>query len=381
MRLEIARRIGLARHLYELGSSCLRGTNDVHLFAAVNLFQDAVEAFLLAVAEHVGASIDSRTDFDKYFVRINEKISPKELPFKAAMVRLNRLRINSKHYGIQPSRTECENLATSVRELFEEVSITILGANFATVSALDLIEAGEAKGALESARTALNEERFADCLVECRKAIYLEIEQKYNIRQFAGDVNFLGLLSAFSYAPYFARNKNYIETSVTNPTEFIVLDHTRVEQELLSNGVDIAQFWNIWRLTPRVYRKQSGEWIYQNDFALLDINAASQVAEYIFSATTDILLAISSCRKKMKWSRGNKYFARLRHKEVNVYAKADRKSKVVGQLPPDVREVDTDYYVQGLNGDGIYWKIRHGDPLINSIYGYVFEDDIDSSCE
>ena len=90
MDIETVRRISLARHLYQLGKSSLESPNDMYLFAAVNLLQDAVEAFLIAVADFVQAEIDQNTKFDKYFVLINEKISPKELPFKSRLIRLNR---------------------------------------------------------------------------------------------------------------------------------------------------------------------------------------------------------------------------------------------------------------------------------------------------
>jgi hypothetical protein len=82
MDIEVIRRICLARYLYEVASASLRSSNDVHLFAGVNLLQDAVEAFLLAVGEQVAAAIDSNTKFDKYFTEINAKIEPKNLPFR-----------------------------------------------------------------------------------------------------------------------------------------------------------------------------------------------------------------------------------------------------------------------------------------------------------
>jgi hypothetical protein len=89
MDIEVVRRICLARHLFELGKSSLNSSNDLYLFSAANLMQDAVEAFLLAVADFVDASIDYNTFFDKYFVLINKQIDPKELPFKNKLLRLN----------------------------------------------------------------------------------------------------------------------------------------------------------------------------------------------------------------------------------------------------------------------------------------------------
>jgi len=159
MDIEIVRRISLARHLYELAASSLRSSNDLHLFSAANLLQDAVEAFLLAIADHVGAAIDQNTKFDKYFVLINEKIAPKELPFKSRLLRLNRVRVDSKHYGIQPARDECGRLAVAAREFFDEASASLLGVSFSTISAIDLLEDGEAKQILLEAKASLEKGR------------------------------------------------------------------------------------------------------------------------------------------------------------------------------------------------------------------------------
>ena len=72
MDIEVVRRVCLARHLYRLSNDHLNSTNDIYLFSTVNLLQDAVESFLLALSDFVGASVDQRTTFDKYFVLINE---------------------------------------------------------------------------------------------------------------------------------------------------------------------------------------------------------------------------------------------------------------------------------------------------------------------
>ncbi len=116
MDIEIIRRICLSRHLFELGKSSLMTANDLHLFSAVNLLQDSVEAFMLAVADFVNAKVGFKTTFDQYFTLIDAKISPKELPFKSKLLRLNKIRVNSKHYGIMPSRSECEPLIVSIKE-------------------------------------------------------------------------------------------------------------------------------------------------------------------------------------------------------------------------------------------------------------------------
>lgn len=123
MDIEVIRRLTLARHLYGLAISYLKSSNDLYLFSAVNLMQDAVEAFLLAVSDHVNAKLSEKSTFDKYFLEINKSIHPKELPFKAKLLRLNRIRVDSKHYGIQPAKTECDRLSLATREFNESIKI------------------------------------------------------------------------------------------------------------------------------------------------------------------------------------------------------------------------------------------------------------------
>lgn len=181
MDIDIVRRLSLARYLFELGQSGLRSSNDLQLFAAANLLQDSVEAFLIAVAEYVGAEFDQNTKFDKYFVNIDAKIAPKELPFKVKLLRLNRIRIDAKHHGIQPARDECDRVAVSVREFFDEVSLSVFGVVFASVSAIDLLDDGEPKTLLLDAKAALEAGKPDECVISCRKALYLEVESSYDV--------------------------------------------------------------------------------------------------------------------------------------------------------------------------------------------------------
>lgn len=67
------------------------------------------------------------------------------------------MRVDAKHHGIQPARGECDRVAVSVREFFDEVSSSVLSVNFATVSAIDLLDEEEIKEALLQAKAAENE--------------------------------------------------------------------------------------------------------------------------------------------------------------------------------------------------------------------------------
>lgn len=246
--------------------------------------QDAVESFLIAVAGHVGANIDPHMAFDKYFVNIHDRTKPKEVPFKTKLLRLNRMRVDAKHHGIQPARDECDRVSVSVREFFEEASSSFLGVNFSTVSALDLLEEGEAKNLLLQAKADREAGDLNGCIIGCRKAIYVRIEHHYNIVHFKDTQPNQGglLIHAFSRAPFYTHNKDYIEEHITNPTEYIKLDHSEVDRDLLKQGVDPTAFWNIWRLTPAVFRNSDKDWIVKHDFDKLDEQLTADQADYIF---------------------------------------------------------------------------------------------------
>lgn len=374
MDLETVRRISLARHLFELARSSLRSSNDLHLFASANLMQDAVEAFLIAVGDKTGAQIDQTTKFDKYFVLINERIAPKELPFKTKLLRLNRIRIDSKHYGIQPARDECVRMETTVSEFFEETSTSVLDVNFWTLSTIDLLNDGEVKDLLFEAKAQREAGELVECMTTCRKAIFLSVEFPYSIHQYLeADSN--PFFFDFSHAPSYARNKSYIDKNVGNPTDYIVRDHDRIDQELLTLGVDTTAFWNIWRLTPEVYRKADKEWAIKHDFSKLADDVVKNKVDYVFSTTVDIVLAIHTSRSAIKLNDHARFYAELKRDNVNVYDKADTGSKIVGSIASGTTRIDTDYKVEGLKGDGPYWHIQHKEGGV-WLVGYIHEDDI-----
>src|SRR5689334_8951889 len=104
-------KLTLARHLFRIAEENLRSQRDLALFASVNLMQDSVEAFLLAISEYLNAGIDSSTTFERYFNKIDAKVDPKQLPFRVKLIALNKVRVSAKHHGVKPDRKELEGFA------------------------------------------------------------------------------------------------------------------------------------------------------------------------------------------------------------------------------------------------------------------------------
>jgi hypothetical protein len=379
MRKSIITKILLSRRLYQLSLENLNSDNELSLSIGVILLQDSVEIFLLAAAEHIDADVADNTNFNKYFDLINKKLYPKELPFRFRLNSLNKLRVNIKHYGLSPSKSETTGLIETVKEFFEEVSLQVFEKEFVTISLVDLINEGEAKDYLTAAENDFSNGEYVNVLTNCRKAIYVEIERDYDISPYIDESERKGFgLMLMGYkAPFYARNKKYIDENVKEPTDFIVYDHDRLDMDLLRSGMSRLDYWNVWRLTPSLYRKdKKSEWIVKEDFRKLDEEGIKDRAEYVLDSTINLILTKHIDLRRSKTPDYRKYVVNLKTEAAPIYEKADNKSNVIGTIPAGYKKVFVDSRVSALNGDGLFWHVSHFDDDLH-LYGYIDNDDIE----
>jgi hypothetical protein len=372
-------RLVLARHLFEQAQQGLRSGTDVGLHVFVNQAQDAVEAFVVSLADHLGASIPAKTEFDKYFVQI-EKVISRELPLKTRLLRLNKIRVSSKHEGILPPRGDCESLVTSVRDFFEQVSTEYLALDFATATPMELLTDGEAKSLLIEAANDFSAGRFKECMINCRKAIYVEIEGRYDVSPFRANApkpeGLRRLMGPFSLAPHYARNGNYIDKYVKNATDFIVLDHDRVDAELLKHGADPTSFSNVLRMTPEMWRDpQTKRWLVRMDRGVADRDDA----QYVLASTLEITLALHTKRRASRSGANSLAFlgvrAELVSNDARWYPKASRDSGAGERFRAGTKTVGVMYEIEGVS-DGARYAYVLGAGANGPVMGYVHESDI-----
>lgn len=208
----------LSRTLYHVAKDHARSTSGVSLSVACNLLQDSVESFLLALSEELNAGVGSNTTFDKYFDLLNVKTAPYELPFRQRLIALNKLRVNSKHYGLEPSRSEMEPIITTVWEFFDEVMRSRFGKAFATISLVDLLPDREVKLLLRSAEEAFQAEDYRSCLIMCRQALFVTFEYRYDSRPFSTKESSHTFAAMLSSVPHFARDQEYLSEQVKEPS-------------------------------------------------------------------------------------------------------------------------------------------------------------------
>ena len=374
-----------SRYLYYLAKENLESGQTVRLFAGVNLLHDAVEAMLWAIASHKGQLSKERAELIQLYDDVDAAISPERLSFRPKIVALNKRRINSKHYGICPDKKEATRLLESITEFLEDSFKKGLGANFWTVSLLDLLTKDEVNSLLREAQDAFEQTDYIECATACRKVIFVLFESLYNIERHKQDWQgnaFFGIFS--SRAPYYTRNADWIAKNVKTPFDYIQIDHDHLNSDLLARGIEPSAFWNIWRGTPAVYRYSSKDapWLCKRN-PTIEAAITEEHAAYLLEQAIDIALRVEEHNRKVCVIRGGNFFIRLRAGGVNVYSKADRSSEVTAVTEPDVREVSVREGVPGLDG-GKYWRIFHqaeGETSLSAdfISGYVHNDDVDWS--
>lgn len=108
--------------------------------AAVLLLHDAVEAFLLLAAEHLGAA--APREFGQYW----DVLSPAkltggvDLAVRQGMLRLNKVRVGLKHHGVQPGRAAIDQNLADAATFFAANTPLVFGTDYDQVSMADIIE-------------------------------------------------------------------------------------------------------------------------------------------------------------------------------------------------------------------------------------------------
>jgi hypothetical protein len=260
---------------------------------------------------------------------------------------------------------------------FNEASLSIFGIDFWTVSLLDLLDLNETREMLQQAQSEFQNEQYADCLTSCRKAFFIEFEASHDVNPSSGNFGFL-----FSSAPYYTRTPEWIADNVRTPFDYIALDHAGIDRDLTKEGIDHSTFWNVWRLTPRVYRSaKAGKWAVLHEPAKFEEEGLKNRSAYVLENMIDIVLRRTLWRRSLRWiGSDTTYVVNLKKPGAQVYRKADKASEVIGTTPPDILQLTANFGTPGLNDDAFYWNVSVDDgTLLTGYSGFIHENDIQAS--
>jgi hypothetical protein len=108
--------------------------------AAVLLLHDAVEAFLLLAAEHLGAEAPREFPPHRDVLSTAKLSGGVDLTVKQGMVRLNKVRVNLKHHGVQPGKAAIDKSLIDAATFFAANTRPVFGIDYDQVSMADVIE-------------------------------------------------------------------------------------------------------------------------------------------------------------------------------------------------------------------------------------------------
>lgn len=156
-------RLAFIKHLHRQAERMSRQPQPYSSTAILG-FHDSVELFLALASEEVGG--DNKYRFMEYWEEI-KKNSDTELTQKAAMKRLNKARVNLKHYGNRPNVNDIESHRANVRSFFEENANKIFGVEYSDITLVDLIQFDNTKQKAENAESSIDNDDFGEsvCLI------------------------------------------------------------------------------------------------------------------------------------------------------------------------------------------------------------------------
>jgi hypothetical protein len=137
---DVMQRLAFIRDLYSVGMEQSRQPEPLSTISILS-WHDSVELFLHLAAERTNIELKGkeRIEFNDYFGRINDRISPRRLDHQASMRRLNDVRVALKHRGVMTAKVAVEHLRADVTRFFQDNTPLIFNIPFDAVSLVDLV--------------------------------------------------------------------------------------------------------------------------------------------------------------------------------------------------------------------------------------------------
>jgi hypothetical protein len=163
----------LTKRLFLLGSSHADEDDPISSGMAISVFQDAVEIFIWSLIKDLDAPAKDNAPFTSFFDLVEnapKNTAKKQLPLKAKMLELNKARVNFKHYGNLPDRSESVKFRAYTEQFFIVAFNLFHGLDFEELSFVDLIGYPDLRETLKSAETNISKEDFKNALQDLATA-------------------------------------------------------------------------------------------------------------------------------------------------------------------------------------------------------------------
>ena len=148
----IIKRLAFAKYLIERGNQESVNSEPLSSIALLH-YHDALELSFDLVLEDKGINTN-KLSFMQYFDKVNEWLrnnGKDEVSLRPSLVKLKDRRVNLKHKGLFPSKTDIEESKFTANNLFEELCKNVYGLDAQKISLVELIENQRVKAFIKEA--------------------------------------------------------------------------------------------------------------------------------------------------------------------------------------------------------------------------------------
>lgn len=292
-------------------SKPLIASGNVHSCSAgIILLQDSLELIVLSLLGEIGVDEQKNLESKSFDELVGElKKSGVTIPKSGTIKALNKQRVITKHYGQPAEPATVRNYLDSAGIFIDSTLRQVVHKSLNEVFLTDLLPEGNTKKFLSTAIEFKEEDKYLDCLIEIRKAFYVEYENEFAINKWrdvdVNDNSQVGL--AFwgrggAKAPYWTRNKQWITENVKKPSDYVQIDNEKLRLDAMEWGVSTSALENLRRLTPLVYREdQNTEWCIEYDLAFPPNEATIENCNECLDLAISIFLKKSEHERLRRW--------------------------------------------------------------------------------
>lgn len=214
--------------------------------------------FLKLLAEHLNIKSDKLSFLD-YWTKVPS------LTLKESMRNLNTRRVNIKHKGLLPSKSDIEISRVNATDFYEQNTEQQFDIKFSEISLLTLITNDDVRKRLEKSQISLDNNNIEECIKNCAIALdeliysYEESKSSYFGKSPFYFGKNLSILSSF----HIGIGRDWNDREGRKMADFIdrvkeSLEGIQNAVKILSFGIDYKKFSKFKILTPNVTRMMNG---------------------------------------------------------------------------------------------------------------------------
>ncbi len=226
-------------------------------------FHDCIELFLIFALEKLTGNKQDK-GFSDYWEPISQKLG-RPLTGREEMQRLNKSRVNFKHYGILPSTLDIEGYRSSCMNFLKENTNPIFGIEFESISLISLVKYPDVQSRLQTAAKLMSEGNLQEAINDIGIAFQIMIND-YMRRKTTNSGR-----SPFFFGESMKYESGHsLSTSDKDLKRFVdktrrSIDSIQEALKIISLGMDFRRYVKFDYLTPFISQMASGRYVVDID--------------------------------------------------------------------------------------------------------------------